>query len=110
MNAINLSGTVQTEKIGIRKMPDGTPVTSFVLKVNSETEKNKYELITVVCWNKMAEYAAKNLVSGTAVSVKGSIHIGKRKLKGYDVSKNGVAIPDFQVPFCEVNAVHVEKM
>lgn len=114
MNSITLSGTVETPKINIRKLPDKTPITSFVLRVKKEnacpTDKSKYEFITIVCWNQMATYAAKNFTKGTVVSVRGSLHVGKRTLKDYEVFKDGELLPDFQIPFCEINAEHVEKM
>lgn len=110
MNSIILTGTIESEKIEIRNIKKGTPITSFILKVKNETVKNTSAFVTIVCWNKMADYVVNNFKKGDKVVVNGSLHIGKRKLNGYSVFKNGEEIPDYEFAFCDVNAVHVEKL
>lgn len=115
MNIVTLSGSIHTEEITLRQTPRGIPVTSFVLKTKREHKKdyelddNKYDFITVVCWNQMAMFVVENCKFGAFVTVTGSIRTGRRKLKDYVVYKKGKEQENLQIPVFEIYAEHLEK-
>lgn len=119
MNMVTLSGNIQSENITLREMPDGTPITSFVLEVKREKRRENerpyvsnegFDYVKIVCWNGMANYVAEHFAKGMHVEVRGSIYTGQRQLKDYEVSKSGKKIANFKIPFVEINAHKVEKV
>lgn len=131
MNSVLLSGTVVTENISMRRTPEGSGVTSFVLKVLREPRKGSAgtgnggpggtggslkdnqpaigsDYITIVCWNAMADFVVSKMHAGMKIEVRGSIRTGKRVMKGYTLFKEGEPVTDFRLPVLEVHAQKIE--
>ena len=110
MNSVTLSGYIHSEDIVLRHTPDNVSVTSFKLNVSRSVKKKlQNNIITIVCWNDMAEYAAKEYQKGMYIEVRGEIVTGTRLLKGYTVIPNGKSEPiDFYIPVTEVYAHRVD--
>lgn len=111
MNNVTLTGYMYSEGIKLRRTPEGIPVTSFVLKVMRDRRKlddsvtMKYDYITIVCWNDLAEYAVENYEYNTVLEVQGSIRTSSRLPKGYKVYKEGSdTATEFYLPVFEVHA------
>lgn len=110
MNSVILSGYICSDEIVLRRTPDEVSVTSFKINVTRSVKKKlQNNVLTIVCWNEMAEYAAKEYENGMYVEVRGEIVTGNRLLKGYDVIPKGKKEPvDFYVPVTEIYAHRVE--
>ena len=89
LNRVTLIGRVGKDP-ELRTIPSGMQVCSFSLATsesfkdkNSGEWKEETEWHTVVCWDKLAEQASKNLKKGSRICVEGKI-----KRREYD--KDGV--------------------
>ena len=86
INKVILSGRI-THDIEIRQTPNGNSVTQFSIAVErsyaKQGEERQTDFITVVAWNKTAEFIGRYFAKGRSIAV-----IGQLRSRTYD-DKNG---------------------
>lgn len=86
INKVILSGRI-THDIEIRQTPSGTSVTQFNIAVErsfaKQGEERQTDFITIVAWNKTAEFIGRYFAKGRSIAV-----IGQLRSRTYD-DKNG---------------------
>lgn len=86
INKVILSGRI-THDIEIRQTPSGNAVTQFNIAVErsyaKQGEERQTDFITVVAWNKTAEFIGRYFAKGRSIAV-----IGQLRSRTYD-DKNG---------------------
>lgn len=86
INKVILSGRI-THDIEIRQTPSGASVTQFNIAVErsfaKQGEERQTDFITVVAWNKTAEFIGRYFAKGRSIAV-----IGQLRSRTYD-DKNG---------------------
>lgn len=70
MNKVVLTGNISSD-IELRKTNSGKYVTSFSLAVRRPKVKDVTDFLTIVCWEKTAEFVSKYFKKGSGIEVSG---------------------------------------